>query len=702
MATRVEVEIGHGKFSIETGEMAKQAGGSVFVQFVESAVLGAATADSKVREGIDFFPLTVDYREKFYAAGKIPGGFFKREGRPTEKETLVCRLTDRPIRPLFPKGFANETQVLLYAVSHDAENDTDVLAVTAASAALMVSDVPFNGPIAAVRVGHIDGSLVVNPTLSQREDSIIDMVVVGSAESIMMVEGGAREIPEHQIVEALGFAHESIKKICRIQQELASKVNKPKMSFAAPEGDTEWHEKIRATYSGEIKTAVCVPGKMDKSLEVSKLKKRVIESLTGEENRDEFSASIKGAFGDVQKQIVRKMILDEGKRVDGRGLEDVRPITIRTGILPRAHGSVLFTRGETQALVVTTLGTGLDEQTLDNIEGKRSRTFMLHYNFPPFSVGEVKFTGGPGRREIGHGALAERAVKFALPDHEEFPYTVRIVSEILESNGSSSMASVCGGTLSLLDAGVKIRASVAGVAMGLIDEDGRTAILTDILGMEDALGDMDFKVAGSREGITAIQMDIKIDGISLELLEKALEQARSARLHILDEMQKAVPAPREDISQYAPRMITMKIPPDMIGQIIGPGGKNIRNITETTEAQVDLEDDGLVRIYAADLSHAEAARKMIEGIVRPVNIGDTFQGRVVRIVDFGAFVEIKSGTEGLVHISHIANRRIERVSDVISEGEEIWVKVIDIDPRTRKIRLSHKEALNDREQAGKQ
>lgn len=696
MITRVEVEVGHSKVSIETGEMARQAGGAVIIQYGDSVVLGAATADSKPREGVDFFPLTIDYREKFYAAGKIPGGFFKREARPSEKETLVCRLTDRPIRPLFPKGFANETQVLLYALSHDGENDTDVLAVTAASAALMVSDVPFEGPIAAVRVGSIDGKFVVNPTLSQREESTLDMVVCGSADSIVMVEGMAKQLPEHQIMEALKFAHEHVKELCRIQVELASRANKPKMSFAPPAEDNEWHGKIRETFEGEMKTAVCTPGKMEKSAEVSKLKKKVVESLTTEENRNELSGAIKGAFGDVQKQIVRKMILEEGVRVDGRDLKSVRPITIRTGILPRTHGSVLFTRGETQALVVATLGTGTDEQTLDNIEGKKTRTFMLHYNFPPFSVGEVKFTGGPGRREIGHGALAERAVSAAVPSHDEFPYTIRIVSEILESNGSSSMASVCGGTLALMDAGVKIKAPVAGIAMGLVTEDGKNAILTDILGMEDALGDMDFKVAGTRDGISAIQMDIKVAGISLELMEQALEQAREARLHILDVMQKAVPSPRDDISKYAPKMMTIQIPPDMIGSVIGPGGKTIRSITEATQAQVDIDNSGAVKIFAADSAQAEKAKAMVENIVKPVDIGSIFNGKVVRIVDFGAFVEISPGTEGLVHISHMANHRINRVSDVFSEGDEILVKVIEVDSRTKKIRLSHKEALNDR------
>lgn len=694
--TRVEVQIGNSTLFIETGEMARQAGGAVLVGYADSMIFAAATAQDEPKKDLDFFPLTIDYREKFYAAGKIPGGFFKREGRPTEKETLASRLTDRPIRPLFPDGFAHETQVLLYALSHDGENDTDVLTITAASAALMVSNIPFNGPVSAVRVGKLNGEFVINPLLSSTDDLTLDMLVAGSSDHIMMVEGGAKESPEHEVIEALKFAHAEIRKICKIQLELASKVSKPKIEFTPPEKDTEYHEKVSVQFSEEIKTAVCTPEKEERAAAVSALKKKVVAALTTEENLEELEGTIKGAFGDTRKQVVRKMILEEGRRVDGRGLKDVRPITIRTGILPRTHGSALFTRGETQALVVVTLGTGMDEQTLDNIEGKKSRKFMFHYNFPPFCVGEVKFHGGPGRREIGHGSLASRGVFFAVPDHEEFPYTIRIVSEILESNGSSSMASICGGTLALMDAGVKIKAPVAGVAMGLVSEGDRTAILTDILGMEDALGDMDFKVAGTRNGITAIQMDIKIEGISTDLMEKALEQAHQARLHILDVMQEAMPEPREEISPYAPRMITIKIPTDMIGAIIGPGGKVIRGITEATGSMIDVGDDGQVKIFSTDSEGAEKAREMVERIITPAEIGKIYKGKVVRIVDFGAFVEIAPGVDGLVHISHIDHKRIERVSDVISEGEEIFVKVIDIDQRTKKIRLSRKEALEER------
>ncbi|MDH5541792.1 MAG: polyribonucleotide nucleotidyltransferase [Nitrospinota bacterium] len=696
MKSRVETNIGHSVYSIETGEMARQAGGAVLVQFGESIVFASATAEEAPKEGFDFFPLTVDYREKFYAAGRIPGGFFKREARPTEKETLVCRLTDRPLRPLFPKGFQNETQILLYALSHDGENDTDVLAVTAASAALCISNIPFIEPVSAIRVGYLDGKFIVNPTLKQRDESKLDMIVGGTASSITMVEGEVKELTEAVMVEALQVAHTEIKKLCAIQKELADKAGKKeKLTFTEPVKDTHWHDKIASGYSAQIKTAVSTPEKDLRSKNLSALRTEIIEALTTEEERAVHKGAIKDAFGDLQKEIVRKMILEEGKRADGRGLADVRPITIRTGVLPRTHGSVLFTRGETQALVVCTLGSGKDEQMFDNIEGKVYKRFIFHYNFPPFSVGEVKFAGGPGRREIGHGALAGRGVQFCLPDPEEFPYTVRIVSEIFESNGSSSMASVCGGSLALMDAGVKIKAPVAGVAMGLVAEGNKTAILTDILGLEDALGDMDFKVAGTKNGITAIQMDIKVAGISADLMSSALDQALKARLHILNEMEKAMPAPRAEVSPFAPKMITMNIPADMMGMVIGPGGKNIRGITEATDATVDLEDGGLVKIFALNAENANKAKEMIEAMVRIPEVGEYYLGKVVKIMDFGAFVEIAPGTQGLVHISQFSRNKIRTVEDVISEGEELWVKIIEIDQRSKKIRLSHLEAVED-------
>lgn len=695
-ATRVEVEIGGKTIALETGEIARQAGGAVMVYCGESIAFAAATAAPEPKLGIDFFPLTIDFREKFYAAGKIPGSFHRREGRPAEREVLVSRLADRPIRPLFPDGFNNETQVFMYALSYDAVNEVDVMAVVAASAALTVSDVPFLGPVGAVRMGIVDGKLVVNPTCEERKKGVLDIVVAGTADSITMVEGEAKEVTEAVLIEGLEMAHQEIKKLCQAQKDLAAKAPQAKMSFTPAVRETELHGKIRDMFTAEIKQAICIKEKHARADAMSAIKKKVVEKLTTEENRAALTPTLKSAYDDVEQQVLRSMILDEQKRADGRGLSEVRPITIRTGVLPRAHGSALFTRGETQVIVAATLGTGMDEQLIDNLEGKSNKAYMFHYNFPPFSVGEVKFAPGPGRREIGHGALAERAVSFCLPDAKEFPYTVRIVSEVMESNGSSSMASVCGGTLALMDAGVQIKAPVAGVAMGLIMEHGKYAILTDILGLEDALGDMDFKVTGTRKGITAIQMDIKLTGISTEVMGKALAQAHTARMHILDQMQQAMPKPAADISKYAPRMIITKVPSDMVGAVIGPGGKVIRAITESTKTMIDIEDDGTVKIFAANNDDAQKAKTMVDNIVQPAEIGKMYFGKVTRIVDFGAFVEISPGTEGLVHISHIADRRINRVQDVIAEGDEIWVKVIDVDHRTRKIRLSHKEALADR------
>jgi len=698
MASQVEVENGRKTTTFETGEIARQAGGSVVVRCGDSIVLSAATAASSPKVGFDFFPLTIDYREKFYAAGRIPGGFLRREGRASDRETLVSRLTDRPMRPLFPDGFMNESQVFMYSLSYDNENVTDVMAVNAASAALMLSNIPFLGPVGAVRIGMIDNAFIVNPTHEERQKGALDVVIAGTADSITMVEGEAKEITEARLVEALELAHKEIKKICQAQNALVAKVGaKEKIAFAPAVRETEMHEKIRQQFTAEIKATICIPEKHNRANSLSVLKGKIVAALTTDENRVALSPTVKSSYDDVEQQIMRLMIVNEGKRADGRSLTDVRPITIRTGILPRTHGSALFTRGETQVIVVVTLGTGQDEQLLDNIEGKTNKAYMFHYNFPPFSVGEVKFSGGPGRREIGHGVLAERAVSFCIPDAKVFPYTVRIVSEVMESNGSSSMASVCGGTLALMDAGVQIIAPVAGVAMGLIVENGKSAVLTDILGMEDALGDMDFKVAGSRKGITAIQMDIKSLGLSTDTMRMALEQAHKARLHILEQMESAMPKPKDDISPFAPRMLIMKVPSDMVGAVIGPGGKIIRSITEATKSQIDIEDDGTVKIFAANLDDAKKAQTMVENIVQPAEIGKIFMGKITRIVDFGAFVEISPGTEGLVHISHLAQHRVNRVTDVVSEGQEILVKIIDVDQRTRKIRLSHKEAVEDQE-----
>lgn len=700
MAVQVSAQIGQKKITIETGEIARQAGGSVVVRCGDTIVFSAATAATKPKPGFDFFPLTIDYREKFYASGRIPGGFLRREGRPADRETLVSRLADRPMRPLFPDGFNNETQVFMYTLSYDGENEPDVLAVNAASAALTISDVPFLGPVGAVRMGMLDGALVVNPTREERKKSALDVVVAGTATAITMVEGEAHEVTEAKLVEALEVAHAEIKKLCAAQLELAGKAPQEKMGYEPAVRETDVHEQIREKFSAEIKTAVCIPEKHQRAVALSEIKAKIVKGLATDENRAQLEGTIKSAYDDVEQMVVRHMIVTEKKRADGRGLTDVRPITIRTGVLPRAHGSALFTRGETQVLVAVTLGTGQDEQLIDNIEGKSDKAYYFHYNFPPFSVGEVKFQPGPGRREIGHGMLAERAVGFCLPDKEKFPYTVRIVSEVMESNGSSSMASVCGGTLALMDAGVQITAPVAGVAMGLVMEGDKTAIITDILGLEDALGDMDFKVAGTRKGITAIQMDIKTVGLSMQIMKDALAQANKARMHILDQMAAALPKPKDDISLYAPRMIIVKVPSDMVGAVIGPGGKIIRSITEASNSQIDIEDDGTVKIFAANLEDAQKAKTMVENIVQPAEIGKTFIGKVTRIVDFGAFVQISPGTEGLVHISHMAPHRIDRVSDVVSEGDEILVKVIDVDQRTKKIRLSHKEALED-EKAGK-
>jgi polyribonucleotide nucleotidyltransferase len=700
MKDTITVEIGQKKITFETGEIARQAGGSVMVRCGDTMVFSAATGATKPKPGFDFFPLTIDYREKFYASGRIPGGFLRREGRPGDREVLVSRLADRPIRPLFPDGFNNETQVFMYTFSYDGENEPDVLAVNAASTALLLSDIPFLGPVGAVRMGMVDGAFVVNPTREQRKKGALDIVVAGTATAITMVEGECLEVTEAKLVEALEIAHAEIKKLCAAQVELSSRNPQEKMKFTAAVRETDIHEQIRVKYGAEIKTAVCIPEKHKRSDSLSEIKAKIIKELTTDENRATLEGTIKDAYEDVEQQVVRLMILNEGKRADGRGLTDVRPITIRTGVLPRAHGSALFTRGETQVLVAVTLGTGQDEQLIDCIEGKSDKAYYFHYNFPPFSVGEVKFQPGPGRREIGHGMLAERAVSFCLPEKDKFPYTVRIVSEVMESNGSSSMASVCGGVLALMDAGVQIKAPVAGVAMGLVAEGNKTAIITDILGLEDALGDMDFKVAGTRKGITAIQMDIKTIGLSMQIMKDALAQANIARMHILDQMAAALPKPKDDISLYAPRMIIVKVPSDMVGAVIGPGGKIIRSITEASNSQIDIEDDGTVKIFAANLEDAQKAKTMVENIVMPAEIGKVFMGKVTRIVDFGAFVQISPGTEGLVHISHMSPNRIDRVTDVCSEGDELLVKIIDVDQRTKKIRLSHKEALED-QKAGK-
>ncbi len=686
----VSIELNGQRLSIETGRMAKQADGAAFVRYGESAVLATAVSAREPRPEGDFFPLTCDYIERTYAAGKIPGGFFKREGRPTEKETLTSRLIDRPHRPLFPKGYLNDTQIIATAVSHDQENDPDILALVAASTALTVSDIPFNGPIAAVRVGRIQGQFVANPTNAQREQSDLEIVLAGSREAIVMVEAGAREVPESVMIEALLFGHLALQPLIDLQEELRRRVGRPRRAFTPPVPMPGLADRLKARVEGGIGEAIRLTGKHERRDALKAIRDEVLGALLPEFPEQE--KEIKKACEAIEKAIVRRRMVTEQVRLDGRGPADIRPITIEVGLLPRAHGSALFTRGETQALVATTLGTGEDMQRIDALEGDFFKRFMLHYNFPPYSTGEVKFLRGPGRREIGHGALAERAIRPVLPLEDQFPYAIRIVSDILESNGSSSMATVCGASLSLMDAGVKIKAPVAGIAMGLIKEGEQVAIVSDILGDEDHLGDMDFKVAGTEAGITALQMDIKISGVTRAVLETALRQARDGRLHVLRKMKEAIPAPRPELSVYAPRITVIHIRPEKIREVIGPGGKVIKGIVEQTGVKIDVDDSGKVSIASTDSQAAEKAIKMIREITQEAEIGKLYMGKVKKIMDFGAFVEIFPGTDGLVHISQLAEKRVARVEDVLKEGDEVLVKVLDVD-RSGKIRLSRKEAL---------
>ena len=686
---KVEIDFHGSPLSLETGRLAKQAGGAVLCQHGETVVLATATAAPNAREGIDFFPLTVDYQEKTFAAGKIPGGFFKREGRPTEKETLTSRLIDRPIRPLFPDGFACETQVVATVLSVDKENDADMVAMIAASAALHVSDIPFLGPIVGVRIGRRDGELIVNPKQSEPEGDL-NLIVAGSKDGLVMVEGGAKVLAEDVMLEALFKAHDVMQPVIEMQEDLRSKAGKAKREVTPPVKDEALAKAVAKAGKKKLEKALEVTEKLDRYAAL-----RVAESETLEALGEDFAErgdDVHKAFDDLKKSVVRGMISKDKRRLDGRGPTDVRPITCEVQVLPRTHGSAVFTRGETQALAVATLGTGTDEQRIDALVGEHYRKFMLHYNFPPYSVGEVKFLRGPGRREIGHGALAERSLKPVLPEVDDFPYTIRIVSEILESNGSSSMASVCGGSLSMLDAGVPLKAPVAGIAMGLIEEGSEITVLSDILGDEDHLGDMDFKVAGTADGITALQMDIKIEGISREIMTTALAQAREGRLHILGEMAKTLDVQRDAISLHAPRIETIKINPDKIRDLIGPGGKVIRSIVEDTGAKIDVQDDGTVMIASADGESMKRAVETVEAITMEAKVGKIYTGTVRRIVDFGAFVEILPGTDGLLHISQIGPGRVQKVSDELKEGDEVPVKVLEVD-RSGKIRLSRKEAL---------
>ena len=690
---KVEIDIDGKIISLEAGDLARQAGGTVVIRQGDTMVLVAATMAGKPREGIDFFPLTVDYREKTYAAGKIPGSFFRREARPGELETLICRLIDRPIRPLFPKEFKNETQVVAMVISHDGENPPDVNAITGASAALMISDIPFENPVAGARISRVDGKLIFNPNYEETAASDLNLIMAGTADGIVMVESGANEVSEDEMMEALDFGHERIKKVIGIQIKLRELLGKEKLVVEPTPVNEELQSSINSKAAEKLDAACQIAGKHERGDAV----KQIQNDLCAELNPDEdagIKGEIKDIFHDLEKTVVRNLVLDKQYRVDGRGLADVRPISIMTGYLPRVHGSAVFTRGETQALVATTLGTSSDEQRMDSLEFKGSKSFMLHYNFPAFCTGEVKFISGPGRREIGHGMLAERSLIPVLPSKDDFPYTIRIVSEILESNGSSSMASVCGGSLSMMDAGIPIKAPVAGIAMGLIKDGDRVAILSDILGSEDHLGDMDFKVAGTTNGITALQMDIKVTGLDRDLMKTALQQAKEGRLHILGEMDKALSTHRTEINQHAPRIVTLTVPKDKIRDVIGPGGKVIREIIDKTGVSIDINDDGLVSIASADAEAAAKAVEFVENLTQEVEVGKIYLGKVKKIVDFGAFVEIFPGTDGLVHISQICDRRIKSVSDEIQEGDEIKVKVIDVDQQG-KVKLSRKEALKD-------
>ncbi|MCK5903293.1 MAG: polyribonucleotide nucleotidyltransferase [Cocleimonas sp.] len=695
-------EYGEHTVEIETGEIARQATSAVKVDMDGTVVFVTVVGQKEGGEGRDFFPLTVNYQEKVYAAGKIPGGFFKREGRPSESETLIARLIDRPIRPLFPAGFQNEVQVIITVMSINPEVAPDIPAMLGTSAALAISGLPFNGPMGTAQVGYLNDEYILNPSVSQLAESKLDLIIAGTEKAVLMVESEAKELSEEIMLGAVAFGHEhSLSAIAAIK-EFATEVDINEWNWTAPEPDTALDDKVTALCETELSEAFQTPDKMERYAKVDVALKIVMDALRpeGSEDNDDApsEAAIKGAFKTLEKKIVRSRIIAGEPRIDGRDSTTVRPIDIRIGVLPRTHGSALFTRGETQALVVTTLGTERDAQIIDALTGSYKDHFLLHYNFPPYSVGETGFIGSPKRREIGHGRLAKRGVLSVVPDHEEFPYTIRVVSEITESNGSSSMASVCGTSLSLMDAGVPTTAPVAGIAMGLIKEGEEFAVLTDILGDEDHLGDMDFKVAGTRTGINALQMDIKIDGITQEIMEQALKQASSAYNHILDEMDKAIDAPRGDISEFAPRYVTMKINKDKIREVIGKGGETIRGIAEQTGAQVDISDDGSIKISAVDGIAANAAKKMIEDITAEAEVGKIYDGKVAKIMEFGAFVTILPGKDGLVHISQISNERVEKVTDYLTEGDMIKVKLLEID-RQGRMRLSMKEVNATTEEA---
>ena len=687
-------QFGDHTVTIETGQIARQAGGAVMVSMGDTKALVTAVGRQEAKPGQSFFPLTVNYQEMFYSAGRIPGGFFKREGRPTEKETLTSRLIDRPIRPLFPKGFLNEVQVVATLMSVDPEINGDIPAMIGASAALALTGMPFAGPIGGARVGFIDGEYKLCPTTSELEESDLDLIVAGTEKAVLMVESEADLLTEEQMLGAVSFGHREMQKAIEAINEMVKEADVTPWDWSAPETDASVEERVKSEAEEGLKAAYSITNKQERREAISNLKDSVVEKLCPEDDESAPDAGeVKSAFGALEKHLVRDRILSGQPRIDGRDLTTVRPISVEVGLLPRAHGSALFTRGETQAIVATTLGTGRDAQIIDAPEGEYKDQFLLHYNFPPYCVGETGFMGGPKRREIGHGRLARRGMEAVMPSEEEFPYVIRVVSEITESNGSSSMASVCGAALSMMDAGVPIKAPVAGIAMGLIKDGERFAVLTDILGDEDHLGDMDFKVAGTAEGISALQMDIKIDGITEEIMKIALSQAQEGRRHILGEMAKVIDEPRSDLSDYAPRLMSFKVHPDKIRDIIGKGGTTIRQITEETGTTIDIDDDGTVTIASVNKSDADKAREWIERITADVEVGATYEGKVMKIMNFGAFVQILPGKDGLVHISQISHDRVEEVTDVLSEGDSVKVKVLEVDKQGR-IRLSMK-ALQD-------
>lgn len=690
METTVKCQINGNDFSISAGKMAKQASGSVIVQYGESMVLVTVVSAKEPKESISFLPLSVEYQEKIYSAGRIPGNYFRREiGRPSEKETLTCRLIDRPIRPLFDKGYAFETQVIATVLSMDKQNEPDILAMVGASAALVLSDIPFAGPIAGVRVGRINGEFVANPTIAQMAESDIELIVAGSKTGVIMVEGGADIVSEQEMIDAIFFGHQALQPLIAIQEELQKALGRVKRVITPPVTDQEFLAVIREQVGEKIRQALKTSGKMERYQAIDEVQKEMMDALASQEAYADRLNEAKELFSALVKEVSRAIVLKEGKRIDGRAFDEIRPITCEPGILPRPHGSALFTRGETQVLGILTLGSGPDEQRIETLNGEVTRPFMLHYNFPPFSVGEVRRPGGPSRRDVGHGNLASRALERVLPNSEDFEYTIRVVGEVMESNGSSSMGTVCAGTLSMMDGGVPIKAPVSGIAMGLVKDESTTVILSDILGDEDHFGDMDFKVAGTAEGITALQMDIKIRELSREIMENALAQAKQGRVHILGEMLKTLNTHRSEMSPHAPKIITVKINPDKIRELIGPGGKVIRALQSETNTNIEVDDSGLVKIAAENLEDGNAAAKIVMDIGLDPEIGGIYEGEVVKIMDFGAFVRIKTGTDGLVHISELAAHRVKKVTDVVKEGEIIKVKVLDI-TRDGKIRLSRK------------